>query len=114
MTELLAEFAVDPREGRQGEGRQFVRMLTEREGELTEYDGEFVPAKGKFGPAVRIWGKLKDGGAKNVWFELPYEELPPRFDTAQFKLLNAALTAPPKPAQPALPPGLVQPPAAKP
>src|SRR5262249_41920748 len=113
VTELLAEFAVDPRKEKEGKAkvRQFVRTLTEREGELTEYDGEFVPAKGKFGPAVRIWGQLKGGGAKNVWLELPYEEMPARFNTAPFKQLTAAPVAAPKPPAP---PGLVQPPPAKP
>lgn len=99
VTELSAEFAVDPRKEKEGKAtvRQYVRALDERQGKLTEFEGEFTPAKGKFGPAVRVWGKLLPGGAKHVWFELPYETLPPRFDTAPFKQLNAATDATPKP-----------------
>lgn len=113
VTEILTEFVADPRKEKEGKAKVklFVRMLTEREGELTEYDGEFVPAKGRYGPAVRVWGKLKDGGAKNVWLELPYEEMPARYNMAPFKHLSVAYGDAPTTPKMIPPASFVQPPA---
>src|SRR5262249_47824875 len=61
VTEILAEFASDPRTNAEGKAklRRFVRMLTERDGELTEFDGTFRRTKDKTEPEVRISGNVK-------------------------------------------------------
>lgn len=111
VTEILTEFAADPRKEKEGKAKvkRFVRMLTEREGELAEFDGEFVPVKGRYGPAVRVSWKVK-GAAGHVRLEMPYEEMPAHFDTAPFRHLSAATGDAPKPPTFEPAPELVQPP----
>lgn len=111
VTERLVEFASDPRKEKGGKAKVqiFVRMLTERKGELTEYDGEFTAIKGRYGSAVRVTGKVGNG-VGHIRLELPYEEVPAHFDTAPFRQLSAANGDAPALPKPAPPPELVQPP----
>jgi hypothetical protein len=114
VTELLAEFAVDPRANEDGKVkfRKFVRTLSDREGALTEYDGTFTKGRGRSGPAVRIADSVQVGElgtVSRVWMDLPSKEFPARFDTSPAVTLAATTDAAPKPPQ-ANATGLVEPP----
>jgi hypothetical protein len=100
VTELLAEFAVDPRTNEEGEAklRKYVRMAADRDGELIEFAGTFRKAEGQFGPARRITGSPRSGGTVHMWLELPYQSVAPRFYTAPALRLTG-------PSAPAPPPG---------
>jgi hypothetical protein len=118
VTELLAEFADDPRTKDEGKAklRKFVRMLTEPEGELIEFEGTFRRTKDKLPREVRISGTVGTGaseGTVHVWLGLADGEVPAKFDTAPSLRLTAVTEPAPKPVTEP-PVGLVEPPAKKP
>jgi hypothetical protein len=115
VTELLVEFAADPRKKDEGKVtvRKHMRMLDETEGETTEFEGTF--AKKEFGSrvGVEITGFVKKPGAEptpaRLWLQQAADEVPARFNLAPTVRLAAASDPTPKP-QPQPAPGLVQPP----
>jgi hypothetical protein len=115
VTELLAEFATDPRKKDEGKVmvRKHVRMLDEKEGETTEFEGAFAKKELGSRAGVEITGEVRKRGAEpthgRLWLQLAADEVPAKFNLAQSTRLAAASEPAPKP-QPQPTPGLVQPP----
>ncbi len=113
VTELVTEFAVDPR--KVGEGkvtvRKHMRMLDEAEGESTEFEGTFAKKDYGFRLGVEITGSIKKPGAEptpvRLWLQHASDEVPANFNLAS--TVSLAATSEPTP-KPPLAPGLVQPP----
>jgi len=115
VTELLAEFAADPRTKNEGKVtvRKHLRMLTEAKGEATEFEGTFAKKERGSRPGVEITGFLKKSKAEpeavRLWLQLAADEEPAAFNLARHERLAGASEPAPK-AQPEPTPGLVQPP----
>jgi hypothetical protein len=118
VTELLAEFTVDPRTKDEGKAtlRKFVRILTEPEGELTEFEGTFQRTNDKVPREVQISGTAGTGASKatvRVKLGLPDGEVPAKFGSAPILRVIATTDPAPKPLT-GPPASLVEPPAKKP
>ncbi len=113
VTELVAEFAADPRKKDEGKVtvRKHMRMLDETDGEATEFEGTF--AKKEYGSrvGVEITGFVKKPGAEptpaRLWLQHAADEAPANFNLAATVRLAAASKETPKPQLAA---SLVQPP----
>ena len=103
VTELVAEFAVDPRKKDEGKVtvRKHMRMLDETEGEATEFEGTFAKKDYGFRLGVEITGSIKKPGAEptpvRLWLQHASDEVPANFNLAPTVSLAATSEPIPKP-----------------